>query len=398
MTATPQHLNIRCLGGRGLAPAHTHAASGHLLAPTLSKATAHTAEQELARTWKGRILCCSRSQATASQSTTTDFTSLASSWGTLASRSGYFSSMFSLQASPAQPGLSSTPASQGCQVLKSQSQAALAACKCLEHGRMHWFCLATAWHVWPAELGVDHCGTCKSQGCSDLLRCACGKGGRPPVAGEDVHLAMLVHMDLHGQPQRQHTPSHMLVANMALCMCMRARWQQACLYAFSQSLVCRDLVEGMRPTKPPSQAPACCNVPLAGAGTGPHAELKSTGLVTAGLKTSLGTARSLVKPRQAEHSKQDLSTRSWKAKGSTWARSPSYLYSTVKGCSWYLSSTSLMPLVGLASMAFTGRPGRKLTVLPMSCAVRRALRQPAGRPAVHARGRRAALAAEQNAA
>ena len=42
-----------------------------------------------------------------------------------------------------------------------------------------------------------------------------------------------------------------------------------------------------------------------------------------------------------------------------WPRSPSYLYSHVNVWSAKRSSTSLMPLVGCASMGFTGMPGRR---------------------------------------
>ncbi len=51
----------------------------------------------------------------------------------------------------------------------------------------------------------------------------------------------------------------------------------------------------------------------------------------------------------------------------TWARSPSYLYSQVKGFPSNLSSTSDTPVMGLASMGFTGTPGWKHTSRSRPC-------------------------------
>ena len=125
------------------------------------------------------------------------------------------------------------------------------------------------------------------------------KGGSLPVAGEDVHLAMLVHVDLHGQAWR-HLRSHMLNVNMARYVCAQSKpgsGTHAC--ALSQPLICTTLFVAKRMTvsKPSTSLLRCT---FAGTKTNPYAEPKVAASLPAGQNRSRGAARSLAKLRQAE--------------------------------------------------------------------------------------------------
>lgn len=66
---------------------------------------------------------------------------------------------------------------------------------------------------------------------------------------------------------------------------------------------------------------------------------------------------------------------SWSSPDSTCtcARSPSYLYSQVKGLPSNLSNTSETPVMGFASMGLTGTPGWKHTTFSTPCTHRHTL-------------------------